>query len=176
MDLAVAQSEVADLGFLPWPCRLRKLPIDPHQWRALLAEVDFDADLAQAVATSDALRDRFANVATTGLMVLRQPLGGRRKVGGHDWAARRLFDQVRAADPQFILLRQAEREMTSEVCDADAARAYLAQLPNCHIRCRRLGEISPFAATWTQPGAPPDANTWHTEILTTLHAELTHAG
>ncbi len=95
----VAQSEVADLGFtLAVPSAES---INPSAWRTLLDESKFDGDLAQALTTSDALRDRFANVATTGLMVLRQPLGGRRKVGGHDWAARRLFDQVRDHRPAF---------------------------------------------------------------------------
>ena len=171
----VMQSDVADLGFtLAVPSTES---IHPHEWRLLMAENEFEGDLAQALTTSDALRDRFASVATTGLMVLRQPMGGRRKVGGHDWAARRLFDQVRAADPRFIFLRQAEYEIKTDVCDAGAARAYLARLPECQIRNRRLCEISPFAAAWTQPGTIAGAEaTTRAEVLTTLHAELTHAG
>ncbi len=54
--------------------------------------------------------------------------------------------------------------------------AYLAQLPKCHIRNRRLHEISPFAATWTQTGTLAGADaTSRTEVLSTLQTELTRA-
>ncbi len=118
------QSMATDLGFtLAVPASGF---IEPQAWRALLSDKDFGADMESALGDCASLRTRFANVVTIGLMMLRQPLGGRRKVGGHDWAERRLFDQVRAIDPDFVLMRQAEREMISEVCTVDRARDYLS--------------------------------------------------
>ena len=61
-------------------------------------------------------------------MLLRNPLGRGRRVGGRDWGERRLFDQVRARDPDFVLLRQAAREMRADLCDAAAALRYVEEL------------------------------------------------
>src|SRR5207248_9408786 len=111
----------------------------------------FETDLAAALADSPTLRERFRRVAQTGLMLLRNPLGGRRKVGGRDWAERRLFEQVRAADPGCVVLVQAAREARSACWDAAAARAFINGLTQCELRCRRLARVSPFAEGWTQP-------------------------
>jgi ATP-dependent Lhr-like helicase len=104
-----ARSLVADLGFaLLVDGGLPDAPAPEGPagaLRTLLAADDFDADLEAALDGSDAVRSRFAAVAQTGLMLLRTPLGGRRKVGGEGWAARRLYEQVRARDADFVLLR-----------------------------------------------------------------------
>jgi Lhr-like helicase len=110
--------------------------------------------LTRVLHDSHTLRERFRRVATTGLMLLRNPLGSRRRVGGAAWGEERLFDQVRAADPDFVLLRQALREVR-ESCDAAAARAYVEALPRRVVRCRWLAQVSPFAQNWTQAVAGP---------------------
>ncbi|MBI3410559.1 MAG: DEAD/DEAH box helicase [Planctomycetes bacterium] len=162
---------VADLGFmLSLPtCQ----PLTPDAWRGLLAAERFADDLSEAVSESPSLRDRFARVAMTGLMVLRQPWGGRRKVGGRDWVQRRLFEQVRHHEPDFVLLRQAEREVHREVCDAPAALSFLEALPSMEVRFRSLSEVSPFAAAWTQP-AQISAELAETpgNVLERLHHQL----
>jgi ATP-dependent Lhr-like helicase len=165
-------SMVADLGFalvcLPAP------ELRPDDFRALLSAKNFDPDLDEALAGSVALRERFRRTALTGLMLLRNPLGGRRKVGGQDWPERRLFDRVVAADPDFVLLRQARRELRDEACDAPAALAYLEELPRRTVRCRWLAAPSPFVQGWTQLAAGP-AETFESpaEVLERLHAQLT---
>lgn len=167
------RSLVADLGF-----QLSVgFELTPERLRALLSAQGFKADLAGGIAGSVALRERFRRVALTALMLLRNPLGPRRRVGGPDWAERRLFQQVREAAPDFVLLRQAEREMRAECCDAGAARRFLEALPGWTLRLRRLPEVSPFAAAWTQLAAGPEelAETPE-EALRRLHARLTGAG
>jgi ATP-dependent Lhr-like helicase len=143
----------------------------------LLAAEGFDADLEAALAGGVMLRERFRRVALTGLMLLRNPPGGRRRVGGRDWAERRLFDQVRATDPDFILLRQALREVRDEECDAGMALAFLDKLPRSVLSCRWLAQPSPFAEAWTQLSAGPVETVQDpTEALRRLHAELTGGG
>lgn len=169
---ASATSVVADLGFV---LKSRSEARDPAALvRELLAADGFRADLDASLADSETLRSRFARVATTGLMLLRNPDGKQRKVGGPAWAERRLFEQVRGHDPTFPLLRQAVREVGQEVCDADAAAAFVERLPLLTIRCRWLARPSPFAAAWTQSerGEPDHART-AAEALARLHAELT---
>jgi ATP-dependent Lhr-like helicase len=162
---------VADLGFL---LSVDGADLTPDDWRRLFAAEGFDGDLDRALAASEALRERFRRTALTGLMLLRNPLGRRRQVGGRNWAERRLFEQVRAADPNFVLLRQAEREVRSECCDAGAARAFLEELPRRTLRCRWLSAASPFAENWTQAlDGPSGAAETPAEVLQRLHAELT---
>ena len=116
-----AAAVVADLGFA---LRLYDELDDPAAAMRAMLDVDqFDADLAAALADGPALRQRFGQVALTGLMLLRNPLGKGRHVGGRDWGERRLFDQVQVRDPDFLLLRQAEREVRADLCDAKAARS-----------------------------------------------------
>ncbi len=167
-------SLVADLGFQlsVWG----DFELTPERLRSLLSAPAFEEDLAGALAGSAALRERFRRVALTGLMLLRNPLGSRRRVGGPDWAERRLFQQVRTAAPDFVLLRQAEREMRNECCDAGAARRFLDALPGWTLRLRRLAEVSPFAAGWTQLAAGPvELAETPEEALRRLHARLTAA-
>jgi ATP-dependent Lhr-like helicase len=169
------RSLVADLGF-----QLSVgvgFELTPERLRALLSAQGFEADLSAALAGSVALRERFRRVALTALMLLRNPLGPRRRVGGPDWAQRRLVQQVREAAPDFVLLRQAEREMRAECGDAGAARRFLDALPNWTLRVRRLPEVSPFATAWTQLAAGPEEQAeTPEEALRRLHARLTGAG
>jgi ATP-dependent Lhr-like helicase len=166
------QTIVADLGFAVSLDSGRML--GPEHWRILLRANDFDADLDRLLADSELLRERFQQVAQTGLMLLRNPLGGRRRVGGRTWGERRLFDRIRAGDPDFLLLGQALREVRGGRCDADAARTYLGELPRCEIHCRVQNHISPFARHWTQreEGAFEEIDTPE-ESLMKLHAMLT---
>jgi ATP-dependent Lhr-like helicase len=170
-----AASLVADLGF----ALLLRGPADltPEMLRALLSAEGFDADLAGALEDSEALRERFRRTALIGLMLLRNPLGRRRRVGGPDWAQRRLFDRVRAADPDFVLLRQARREVREQFCDAAAARAFVEALAGRRLCCRPLAQPSPFVEAWTQLAAGPvESVETPEEALRRLHAALTGGG
>ena len=167
-----AAAVVADLGFA---LRLYEELADPAAaLRAILNVDQFDADLNAALADGPTLRQRFGQVALTGLMLLRNPLGKGRHVGGRDWGERRLFDQVQARDPDFLLLRQAEREVRADLCDATAAREFVEEAARRPIRCRRLARPSPFAEGWTQAAeGPADPVESPAEALRKLHAALT---
>jgi ATP-dependent Lhr-like helicase len=170
-----AQSVIADLGFV---LQLqRELPDVPEVVRRLFAVDGFRTDLDANLAESHMLRTRFARVAQTGLMLLRNPVGRKQRVGGADWPGRRLFEQVRLHDGDFVLLRQALTEVRAELCDAGAAEQYAVGLPGLAIRCRSLRQPSPFAAAWTQPdaGELPVIQT-AADALQRLHAELTGGG
>jgi ATP-dependent Lhr-like helicase len=165
-------SLAADLGVMLWIPEGPELT--PDFFRRLLAPADFDADLTSALQSGEMLRERFRRVATTGLMLLRNPLGRRRRVGGPDWAERQLFEQVQETDPECVLLRQSWREVRSESVDVEAAWAYLLTLPNLDVRCRWLGQPSPFAASWTQMSAGTIEIPAHAdEVLLRLHESLT---
>jgi ATP-dependent Lhr-like helicase len=113
-------------------------------WYAAFSPAQFHEDWNEHWRTSELAPQSFARAAQVGLMVLRNPLGRKRKVGGRDWTERRLFDQIRAAAPDFVLLRQAEREAASAVCDVHLAREFAACVATMPIRVRHLAQPSPF--------------------------------
>src|SRR5262249_29036467 len=101
-------------------------------------------------------------------------LGQRRRVGGRDWGERRLFEQVRVADPNFVLLRQAWSEVRQECCDAAAARAFLGDPPRLTLRRPWLARPSPVVEGWAQTAAGPAGSAEAPEeALRRLHAALT---
>jgi len=161
----------ADLGFLLSVHARRD--IAAGQWYELLSATNFDADLDAALRESNLLRECFRRNALIGLMLLRNPLGRRRRVGGRDWAERCLFDQVAAADADFVLLRQARREVC-ESCAAEAARDFLAAMPKLSLRCRWLARPSPLVENWTHTGVTAtDAPALPAEALQALREMLT---
>ncbi|MBY0233222.1 MAG: DEAD/DEAH box helicase [Gemmataceae bacterium] len=166
-----ATTQVADLG---WLLKLRGAVADPAGLlRRLLEAEGFLPVLEAALAESEAVRLRFGRVAQTGLMVLRNPEGRPRKVGGSAWSSRELFDRLRRREPGFVLLRQALGEARAELCDAAAGEEYARSLPLLTVRCRWLPVPSPFARAWTQQDAGPGGDPLSAEeSLLRLHAEL----
>lgn len=165
-DLSLA---VADLG---WSIRV--------QGDGFLAESDLPAlldpsgladDVLEGLDRGELLARRFRHVAATGLMVLRNPEGGRTRVGGLLWVSRRLFPLVQAACPDHPLLREARREVLEDLLDTAGAAAWLATRPPA--RFRRLDGPSPFAAAWIEPGAAESLRFESpAEALRRLHARL----
>jgi ATP-dependent Lhr-like helicase len=138
----------ADLGLLVSVSHCRE--ISPDEWRRLLSLNGFADDLERALRNSQAVRERFRRTAHVGLMLLRNPLGKKRRVGGRSWAERRLYDQVLAHDADFVLLAQALRDLREEICDEKSAVAYVQEIARRPLRCRHLPCASPFAESWTQ--------------------------
>jgi Lhr-like helicase len=109
-------------------------------------------------------------------MLLRHPLGRQRRVGGPKWAERRLFDQVRADDPECVLLQQALREVRHECCDVPSACQFLEDLSRWALHWRWLSEVSPFVEGWTQVAAgPAEPMEDSAAALERLHALVTEA-
>jgi ATP-dependent Lhr-like helicase len=172
---AAVTSVAAELGF---SVTVRGSPafadLTPDAWRAVLARASFETDLRETLAESELLRERFRRVALTGLMLLQNPVGRKQRVGGRDWAERRLFERVRTAAPDFVLLRQTWREVLADCCDASTAAVYLETLPRQVLRCRWLARPSPFVEAWTELAeAAAEAVMSPAEVLRRLHAALT---
>ncbi len=161
----------ADLGFLL--VLEGAADVAPATWRALLTADGFAADFGRGLRQSPLLRERFAQVAQTGLMVLRHPQGRKLKVGGASWEREQLFDQVRALAPEFLLLRQAECEAAASACDLAAALAFAVRVPRLQVRQRRLAEASPFADSLLAGQAGPvDRVVQANDALDQLQMEL----
>ncbi len=144
----------ADLGFLL--VVEGTADIDPDTWRAILQPEGFAEDFAINVRDSFLLRNRFGEIAQTGLLALRYP-----ESRIHSFAdAIPLFDQVLATAPDFVLLRQAEREAGMSSCDVGAALTFVRQVRTMQLRLRWLAEPSPFAdSLLASHGGPLDSAT-----------------
>lgn len=136
-------------------------PLGEEAWRRLMSVESFPHEIDEMVRGCDLTRARFGHIARTGLMVLRQPLGGPRKVGGRDWIERRLFDQILAVDSDFALLRQARRETLASVLDATTAGEHLEVMTRLPMSVRCLSEVSPIAAAWLDAGEEATHKQWH---------------
>lgn len=133
--------------------------IDINTWRRLLDAASFVEDFQKHLEHSDLLKQTFARITQTGLMVLRNPAGRKRKVGGKDWTERRLFDQIRERVGDFVLLRQAKREAIQGMCDLASAHGYIKQLAQMPIQVRHLAKPSPFGECLLQGGMRGEAIT-----------------
>lgn len=161
--------QVADLGWaitLPEGAALERADLT-----ALLSVEQFEADVLEGLDRGDLPARRFRHVAATALMVLRNPEGGRTRVGGLLWVSSRLYPLVKAACPDHPLLRETRREVLEDLLDARTALAWLGSGPA--LRFRELGGPSPFASAWIDPaGAEPLAFESPAEALRRLHARL----
>jgi ATP-dependent Lhr-like helicase len=146
--------------------------IAPKTWRRLFGADGFTQDFLAETRHSALLRDRFAQLAQTGLFVLRHGWAQSASARTVNRLCERRFDLVREAAPDFPLLRQAESEAAA-ACDLATALAYVGHLPAMQIRQRSLSEPSPFADSLLasqrgplEPPRPPD------EALRQLQCEL----
>ncbi|WP_165074299.1 DEAD/DEAH box helicase [Paludisphaera rhizosphaerae] len=161
----------ADLGWtIRFPDEVR---LDEAELAGIGSVESLEDDVLEGVDRGELAARRFRHVASTALMVLRNPEPGRRvRVGGMNWVSTRLFPLVKAACPDHPLLRETRREILNDVLDLPAAARWLGTSPT--IRLRRLSTPSPFASAWLAPGegeslqyeSPGDA-------LRRLHARMT---
>ena len=161
---------VADLG---WSIRFPDLnEFDEGELRALFAPDRLESDVLDGLDRGELVARRFRYVASTALMVLRNPERGRTRVGGNGWISQRLFPLVKAACPDHPLIREAQREALEDVLDTPAARLFLEREPV--IQFRRLAAPSPFCATWIDPSTAPESLAFESpgHALERLHQRL----
>jgi ATP-dependent Lhr-like helicase len=160
---------VSDLG---WSIRLNEdCRLELDDVRSVMSTENFADDVLEGLDRGDLLARRFRHVACTALMVLRNPEGGRTRVGGMFWVSQRLYPLVVAASPDHPLLRETRREVVEDLLDVCGALAWLDEEPE--VRMRRLEAPSPFAAAWIDPGGPePLSFESPDQALLRLHTRL----
>ncbi|MFZ1124815.1 MAG: DEAD/DEAH box helicase [Candidatus Baltobacteraceae bacterium] len=125
---ANVQIATDDNGFMVTLPERRTLP--DAVWAAFLHARDFERDLLAGLRGSHLLRVHFRHVATTGLLVLRRAGGRTLRRSGLRWNAEKIFERLLEADPNFPLLRETIRFVTTDLLDAAAARVFLEGLPS----------------------------------------------
>lgn len=152
-----------------------EVELTPQRLRDLLSASHFETDLDRSLQQTIPLARRFQQCAYNGLMLLRRPLSGKRRVvGGKYWAGMKMLNWFRFTWPDFCLFQQAHEEVRNEIYQADAVARWLRLLPRLPITMRHLSAASPFASCWMPaPVVVAEAPKPITEVLTNL-LENTH--
>ncbi len=130
-----------DNGFLVTMPLAKSLP--DAVWATLLHTRDFERDLLDGLRAGYLLRQHFRYVANTGLLVLRRAGGKTLRRSGLRWNAQKIFDRLLEAEPDFPLLRETVRFVTTDLLDAPGALAFIAALP-AELRVIHPAAASPF--------------------------------
>jgi len=130
-----------DNGFLVTMPLGKSLP--DAVWSTLLHTRDYERDLLDGLRAGYLLRQHFRYVANTGLLVLRRAGGKTLRRSGLRWNAQKIFDRLLEAEPDFPLLRETVRFVTTDLLDAPGALAFIAALP-AELRVVHPSAASPF--------------------------------
>ena len=98
-----------------------------------------------ALRGSELVKWQFRGVAQTGLMVPRNPPGRDRKPRQLSWSSEVLFRVLEQHEPDHPLLEEAYRQAMHIFLDAEAAFAFLEEVPAFAWKLRELPVVSPFS-------------------------------
>lgn len=100
-----------------------------------------------AIENSEALKRKFRHCASRGLMILREYKGHRRMVGRQQTASMVLLAAVRRISDNFVMLKEARREVLQDQMDIDNAERIIKAIEEKKIKIKevRTDVPSPFA-------------------------------
>ena len=97
------------------------------QLPALFAADGFADDVRKAIARSDLWGRRFRQVASIGLMLVKNYHGRSRFVGAMQMNARKIWHVLERERPDFPLVRETYRTVLEDDLDVEGARGWLAE-------------------------------------------------
>lgn len=103
--------------------------------------------LSAAIEQTELLKRRFRHCAGRSLMILRDYLGHKKRVGRQQVSSQILINAVRRISPDFCILKEARREVLEDLMDMPAAASILKLVEDGKIRLKQLNTPmpSPFA-------------------------------
>lgn len=134
---------IDDYSFLLTLRRFQELPLS--QWQGCFHRAEAEVDLHAALRGSELVKWQFRGVAQTGLMVPRNLPGRERKPRQLSWNSEVLFRVLEQHEPDHPLLEEAYRQATHTFLDAEAAFAFLNEVPSFDWKLRELPAVSPFS-------------------------------
>ncbi len=88
----------------------------------LLEEHDFRKILEYALENTEILRRRFRHCAERSFMILRSYMGHKRRLGNQQVSSQILLKAARKISPDFIILKEAQREVMEDLMDVYNAK------------------------------------------------------
>ncbi len=113
----------------------------------LLKAEKFDLVLKNAIENSEILKRRFRHCAARSLMILRNYMGRKKRVGRQQVSSMILINAVKRISPDFCILREARREVLEDLMDLPTTRNIMKAITSGSIKVKTLQTTmpSPFA-------------------------------
>ncbi|MFP4524354.1 MAG: ATP-dependent helicase [Candidatus Woesearchaeota archaeon] len=101
----------------------------------------------QSLERSEVLARRFRHCAARALMILRNYKGRSKSVGKQQVSSRLLLSSVRRVDPDFVILKEARREILEDLMDVHHAEEVLRRIEDGKLVVQEVSSSvpSPFA-------------------------------
>jgi ATP-dependent helicase Lhr and Lhr-like helicase len=121
--------------------------VDPLKAFAFLKEENFRQVLENALDSSEVFKRRFRHCAGRSLMILRNYMGRRKRVGRQQVSSMILMAAVRRISNKFFLLQETKREVLEDLMDVGNALRILKGVENKNIKVVEVDTLipSPFA-------------------------------
>ena len=123
-----------------------KMPID--KIIKLVNKKDFRKILEFSINNSEILARRFRHVATRSLMILRSYRGRSKSAGRQQMASRLLLSAVRRIGNDFIILKEARREVLEDAMDIKDAEKVIEGIQEGLIKVKQLNSAFPSPFAW----------------------------
>jgi ATP-dependent Lhr-like helicase len=113
----------------------------------LLKSEKFGLVLNAAIDRTEVLKRRFRHCASRALMILREYMGRRKRVGRQQVSSMLLLNAVKRISPDFSILKEARREVLEDLMDKEHATWVLKQIEAGKIKIKEINTSvpSPFS-------------------------------
>lgn len=113
----------------------------------LLKSKDLRKVMSMALERSEVLKRRFRHCATRALMILRNYMGRKKRVGRQQVSSMILMSAVKRISPDFSILKEARREVLEDLMDIENTKKILKDIENKKIKVEEIHTKmpSPFA-------------------------------
>lgn len=121
--------------------------INPLNALNLLKSKELRAVCERAIERTEVLKRRFRHCATRSLMILRSYKGRKKRVGRQQVSSMILMSAVKRINPDFVILKEARREVLEDLMDISNATLIMKKIENREIRIKKITTMlpSPFA-------------------------------
>lgn len=113
----------------------------------ILKAEKLDILMSVAIEKSEAFKRRFRHCAGRALMILRNYMGRRKRVGRQQVSSMILFKALQRIDPNFSIVKEAKREVLEDLMDIENAREIIDKVESGDIQLEEIQTSipTPFA-------------------------------
>ncbi len=121
--------------------------INPLNALNLLKSKELRQVCERAIERTEVLKRRFRHCATRALMILRSYKGKKKRVGRQQVSSMILMNAVKRINPNFVILKEARREVLEDLMDIDNAVLIMNKIEKKEISIKKITTMlpSPFA-------------------------------
>ena len=134
-----------DIGFML--TSTDKMPVEKAL--SAVSKRDLRKILEFAIDKTEVLARRFRHCAARSLMILRNYRGRTKSAGRQQMGSRLLLSAVRRINSNFVILKEARREVLEDAMDISSAEKVVEGIGAGHIKIKQLNSSIPSPFAWT---------------------------